>query len=240
MINTINNYDEIKIIPKSLIIFDIDETILILPKIDYGWWHKQFDYYVTIYNDNTKATDMTILDWHILTSHICPLMLAYIKFVNILYEAKKFDCEIILLTSRSPILSSITEHHLNSVGLNMFKNKIYYACNKGDKIFEIVKSSSYENIIFIDDNINNLQQAKISFWMIKNPKLHLYQMKHKNNPGDLFIDLEDLTSPKITDIQKMTEIIPKNLILKQVTSFNINSYSITSNLIQLYDNKIKT
>jgi hypothetical protein len=81
MIHNINSFSQITR-PKSntLIVFDIDETIIGFPDIQKNWWDKTYTYLLPIYKENTpKYTEIL---WNEYISNIKPKLLDPINLIN--------------------------------------------------------------------------------------------------------------------------------------------------------------
>ena len=74
----ISNYDEIKVLNKSLVCIDLDETIIHFPGINQTWWENTKKAYNLI-NDLT-SDEMAYKDWLNIISLNTPKMLDEIQF----------------------------------------------------------------------------------------------------------------------------------------------------------------
>jgi hypothetical protein len=179
----IKNYDEIEIKKKSLLVLDIDETIIKFPNINQKWWDDNYDDHYKFY-DMDKARKIVLNKWIEIIESINPQMLDEQKFNDLINTANKFKCQIIFLTARIQELKSVTEKNLISCNIN-YNNNIYYSKNKGDAILDFIKNKldeDIDNIIFVDDVLYNINCVNDVFNEdIKNKyKLQLYLMDHEN------------------------------------------------------------
>jgi predicted secreted acid phosphatase len=188
MINKIVNYDEIKLMPNSLIVFDIDETILKFQGINQKWWDFNYNEYYRYY-EMSHARKLVLNKWFDIVSTSQPKILDEVCFNDLIKNANKLNCKIIYLTARDKEqMAEVTEKNLNSCNISFNVNDIYYSKSKGDKLLEILesiknqmenyKTSSINDIIFIDDvlaNVNDVQKKLSNRY-----NLHLYHIDHIN------------------------------------------------------------
>jgi FMN phosphatase YigB (HAD superfamily) len=162
MFETITNYNDIILKKNSLLIFDIDETIMKFDGINSEWWKNKFDYYYKNYNDYDKADDLTLKEW---INHIHLNKAELIdrhKFFDKLYKAHhEYNCEIIFITARNINLKDITEKHFTECDISDYIHKIYYDENKGLLLKQLLKDKykNHKHVIFIDDNKRNLEEV---------------------------------------------------------------------------------
>lgn len=181
MINNIVNYDEIKLIPNSLLVFDIDETILKFPNIHQQWWEFNYNEHYRFYEIN-HAKKLVLNKWINIVSNVQPKILDDLCFRNLVENAINMNCKIIYLTARDKeLLADITQKNLNSCNITFDIDDIYYSKSKGNKLLEIMenyKLNSINDIIFIDDVLSNVEdvQSKLS----DKYNVHLYHMNHIN------------------------------------------------------------
>jgi hypothetical protein len=162
MFEVITSYEKINLIKNSLIIFDIDETIIKFDGINPEWWKNKFNYYNSILKDNNIADEMTLKEWINHVHFNKPKLIDKEKFFNIINKAHyEYNCEIIFITARNINLKNITEKHFNECDMVDYIHKIYYDENKGLLLKELLKNKykNYKNIIFIDDNKRNLEEV---------------------------------------------------------------------------------
>jgi len=173
----IKKFNEINVIPNSLIVFDIDDTLIKFDGIDQKWWINKINKHFKITQNDDFADYLAHKDWCDLVSKINPEIVdeeihEFIEFV------KQKNCEIILLTARNSIMKDITKKHLETVNLYFDENNIYFNGNKGEELFKIVheKYNYISNIIMIDDIENNLEDIKEKMLNTKF-NVYLYNIK---------------------------------------------------------------
>ncbi len=162
MITPINSFDQIEIIPESLVVFDIDDTLIKFDGIDIKWWKNKVKKYMVITRDEQLAESMANLDL-IKIMNTCDPELVDNQVHDFITRLIESNCEIILLTARDTSIRELTIRHLQSVNLNF--DQIYFNQNKGDELKKIVNERypNISNIIMIDDIISNLEDIKEKF-----------------------------------------------------------------------------
>lgn len=180
MIKYIDTFSKITLpMSNTLIVFDIDETILSFIDINKKWWNDNYERLLPIYKENTD--EQVELLWIDYVSKNKPILLDEYNFKFFL-NSIRYKCEIILLTARNEKIYELTIKHLNECKLNIHPSRIFFSKNKGKKLQDIVNNifPNIKNIIFIDDIEENL----ISVLNVFNKKelskynLELYKIKH--------------------------------------------------------------
>lgn len=186
MIIPINSFNQVQLVPNSLIVFDIDETVISFEDIDEGWWKRTFTKYYGLTNDYDSADELSLKEWvnHITNSK--PQLLDEVNFINLITQAKEINCEIIMLTARRKFLFDITIAHITHCKIDIDSDSIYFNENKGKELYDIVmgKYPNHENIIFIDDVESNLQDVANTFSNLDQYTLQLYKIDHYQNDSD--------------------------------------------------------
>jgi hypothetical protein len=182
MIKNISSYNEIEIVPNSLVILDIDETVLTFPQITKHWWKDKISYYFNLTNDKHLAEKYALDEWRSIAYSTDPVQLDIdnqLKLINKIYQ---HNCELIFLTARNENLSSITYNHLKHINIDN-RHLVYFDENKGEKFYEIVTTlyKKYENITFVDDLMINLDKIlnAITKYELNGKKIKLYHIAHE-------------------------------------------------------------
>ena len=171
----IRRFNQITIVANSLVVFDIDETLIKFDGIDYKWWQNKAKKFLIQTRDNKLAEQMANEELRQKLSTIPPELVDpdIFQFIQRLQEA---NCQIILLTARKGELRDMTPAHLSSVGLSF--EHIYYNENKGDQLLQLVSTTynQFHDIIVVDDMKPNLTdiETKLSGLEVN---LHLYNIK---------------------------------------------------------------
>lgn len=160
----VSGFRDISIDCKSLIVFDIDDTVLEYQNIDHAWWKNISDGFYQEHQDREKADFQAYQIWLDKISRTMPIHTDESGLNDIFERAKQKDCKIIFLTARRSTSHDITLSHLKL--LNIEHDEIYYSNlieNKGQILNEIIetKYQDYDDYIFIDDVPSNLEKVKI-------------------------------------------------------------------------------
>ena len=156
--NKISNFDDIKLIDgdNTLYVFDIDETLIVYDGIDSTWWKKKMI--------ELKGNEEVVLnEWLQIVSTSLPKHTHKESFFKLLENVNRSN--VICLTARNEKTNEITKQHLNEIGV--IDIPVYYSNGscKGKMLREIVAASfpSIENIVFVDDNKNNISSVNKEF-----------------------------------------------------------------------------
>jgi hypothetical protein len=177
----INSFKSIIIIDNSLIVIDIDNTIFKNKvSFDESWWKLKHEQYYNISHDHNLANNFVFQNWIELLKKNPPKLLDGVNLFEFLNNAKKQNCNIVLLTARNTYLEQITTCHIKYFGIDKFIDDIYFNIKKGPELLKISqKYKSCKNIIIIDDlyeNILDMQKAftKASYSVI----MHCHLIDH--------------------------------------------------------------
>ncbi len=177
--HSITSFNQVNIIPNSLIVLDIDDTILGFDGIDDKWWIDRIQYYMEKSYDYKTADHMALTDWINYIKVNKPKLLDKINFLEFLDSAYKLGCEVILLTARKECFKELTYQHVKDLDIDIETDKIYFNENKGIELKNILenKYTNYKNIIFIDDNIKNIINVQNTFENV-DYNTNLYKIYH--------------------------------------------------------------
>jgi hypothetical protein len=174
--NTIESFSEINInTPHTLILCDIDETILKYDDINDMWWKNTISFHMTKLNSYEDSDQLALEEWVYYIHNNKPTHTDFSGFNDLLNKASCNNNELLLLTARNRNLEYITHDHLEHVGIDISKNKILFTngYSKGDYIKQYIDIFKYNSVIFIDDNIKHLNSVyntfgnKIKYYMFK-------------------------------------------------------------------------
>ena len=166
----IKNYNEIEILNNSLVILDLDETIIRYPYITHLWWENTKKAYELI--DIKTADDRAYQDWLYIINKYNPTLLDEYQFTNLIKRIKNTNSHFIIVTARNIKLKNITINHLKSCGISC---DVFYSLDKGIMINAIKQNYVYNHIIFVDDNKKYINQVEEL-----NPEIITYHIKHEN------------------------------------------------------------
>lgn len=166
----IKSFREVEIEENTLVICDIDDTILKY-KITYeecykimkkDWKNEYFE------NDEDKEEFIrkTTLGYFEMYKKIHHKKIDHTDKDGFEDMLEKMDSlsNLCFLTARSETSNKFTNEQMNILGIDVSKYNIYYTNNtisKGDFILNYVKEvKDYKNIVFIDDYLTNIESVK--------------------------------------------------------------------------------
>lgn len=160
VINT-NTFDKIIIKPKTLLICDIDDTILKFEHIDSKWWNEKYHYFLAESNNPEQADSKTLECWieYVITNN--PTHTDQVGFQNLLKKISETKSELIFVTARRIGLEEITKKHFDHINISNQDYKIYHIGNvpKGKFIKSNIQFDNFENFVFVDDLDKNLESV---------------------------------------------------------------------------------
>jgi hypothetical protein len=171
----INTFNEITINNKTLVICDIDETILKFDNINSKWWKDTFNYYYSLSNNYDYADNKTLECWKEFIINNKPKPTDYKGLINLFNNINTTNSELIFVTARSNDLINITNIHFKDINITNLNYKIYHIgdISKGEFIKLNILINEFNNVIFIDDLITNLESVYDNF----NNKIILYKFE---------------------------------------------------------------
>ena len=174
----IYSFFEINLKRETLVVLDIDDTIIKYSKMNKQWWKSTFDSYYKISKNYDDADEQTLNNWRIQIYSAVPLHIDENGLFDLFKRAKELDCTIICLTARDQSLERITYEHLKQLGINGIK--IYFSpeVEKGITLDEILSTykincQNYKDIIFVDDLHGNLVSVHTN---THHPNIKCYHM----------------------------------------------------------------
>jgi len=162
----IQNYDEIFIQPNTLVIMDLDETIIQFKGIYETWWedYKRNNSDLFVYRQWIKHISSTLPD-----------LLDKNEFLRLMNRINKTNSKMIILTARNMKLCELTLQQLSYCDIHLPLEDIYFSDKKGKTTHSLKRRYSYSNIVFVDDKKKNIDDVKM--W---NPEVNCYHIRHKN------------------------------------------------------------
>lgn len=168
----ITTFSEIKLIKNSLIVLDIDDTIIKSNLKNTQWWNSTYIKYM----NSPHNFDDTLIDW-MKRENICGIpfieCIIDINIYNFLEKLNQLNCKLILLTARSYRVIEMTKAQLHYIKFPDVP--IYCGVDKGDILFNVVNENYYDvnDIIVVDDIDENLLAIQST---LSDYNLYLYQM----------------------------------------------------------------
>jgi hypothetical protein len=162
----IQNYDEIIIQPNTLVVMDLDETIIQFKGMYETWWedYKRNNSDIFVYREWVKHISSTLPD-----------LLDSVEFSRLMNRIKKTNSRMIVLTARNLKLCELTLQQLTYCNIHLPLDDIYFSDKKGKTLHSLKRKYSYSNIVFVDDKKKNIDD--VALW---NPEVNCYHIRHKN------------------------------------------------------------
>jgi len=172
-VHKITNYDQIIISQKSLVILDIDETILKFEGIDYKWWE----------NEKKENSQENVYNkWIKYVTNNDPILLDQYQLFQLIKTIEDTNSKLIIVTARLEKNRELTIQHLEKCQIKIDSNYIYFTKQKGAIINNLITNEyvNYDNIIFVDDLESNIIDVSFSLINIKDKSIDLYKITHIN------------------------------------------------------------
>ena len=176
----INSFEQIDIKhPNTLVICDIDDTLLYFPGMGPKKYNEILSHYMSLcFQDFQTASEYTSNYWEKLFLTTEPMHTDKLGFYNLLYRLNENNSGLCFLTARPGHESNIeyTRQNFKSLNLNYDEFVVFYSHKtpKGEYIKTSIDVSKYTNIIFIDDLNQNLSNVKLTF----GDNVQCYKFKH--------------------------------------------------------------
>jgi hypothetical protein len=174
----INSFDQVSIdFADTLVICDIDDTLLYFPELTYEKYNEILEYNKSIYTDYEFALSNSNDYWNKLFLEGTPSHTDMDGFARLLVRLHLSNGGLCFLTARPGHSTNVefTKTNFNKINLNYDAFRVYYSWikPKGEYIRDHIDISGYSNIIFIDDMDYNLSNVNLHFGSkIKNYKFN--------------------------------------------------------------------
>lgn len=182
MFEIINSFDSIEITsPNTLVICDIDETIIHFEKNAYYFYYKLNDLFSEDFSHNDLA-DITAIMYETHKTYNLPSHTDIDGFNRLTRKLEETSGKLIFLTARNIKSNETTKKDLSSIFINPYQYSIHYTNNvisKGEYINTYIDLDGVNDIIFIDDLDENLYSFHCFFPKSKYYKF-IYAPKKKN------------------------------------------------------------
>lgn len=176
IIKLIRSFDDIKLKPNTLILSDIDETILKFDQVNQTWWKNNFNSHYLVHNDYAQADEYAFSKWIEVISITKPSHTDHTGFFRLLGRVQRSNSEIEFITARNSELILHTSRHFEDLELNYMDFQVHHlgGFSKGKYIQSMFgnKLSKYDHIIFIDDLEHNILSVLDN---VIHPSLQTYQ-----------------------------------------------------------------
>lgn len=157
---TISSFKTISIFPKTLVLCDIDETVLRYSNIDASWWNNKIQNYYLETGSYLEADRKAYLEWKDIIHRETPEHTDASGFKQFIDSVYSLGGELVFVTARQDYMEDLTRSHLKKVIGYMDRQFKLWICgdkSKGTVIDNMIDSrEKYNKLIFIDDNQKHL------------------------------------------------------------------------------------
>jgi hypothetical protein len=163
-VHKVDTFSKVELVPNTLVLIDIDETILYYENIDESWWKEKIDHYVKRHRCSRDEAIGLVADddWfrHIQENH--PKHTDEVGLKTLLEAIEKNNSDLHFITARNQKYNKITTEHFIHLGLRNLANKVHYlgGGSKGEYIKNNFNTSTYNRIVFIDDLGRNIASVR--------------------------------------------------------------------------------
>lgn len=143
---------------KSLVLLDIDDTVLHLAGLGKRWWHTTQSLYYEQEGCSTAARSRTLADWIARVHAAAPSLLDPEATCTFLHTLQSTQSTLVFLTARNADLRDITATQLSACGLGGFP--VLHAEAKGAAALEECRTRGARSVVFIDDMEKNVADVQ--------------------------------------------------------------------------------
>jgi len=179
---TVQKFSEIEILPNTLVLCDIDDTLLHHPAIN-NYWVKIVNtfFYMKIHaltgEYDTKQSNEE-------TNRYVDEVFARVPIQHTdrdgFFKMVERSSDFAFVTARYEEARGFTYDNLRGLDIDPNVYKVYFCGHipKGEYIKRTFDLTKYEHVIFIDDQTRNLENV---FLVVSHPGLKLYRFKHERS-----------------------------------------------------------
>lgn len=154
----INSFKNVNISEKTIVMCDIDETLLTFHPHDW----------LSIYDNNIKkyepqvAYEKTNAEWSDIVNNNAPVMTDRSGFFDMIKRINQTGSLLLFVTARHFMYKDLAFKHFKDIGIEGYKYLIHFCNNKskGDYIIRNIKTRGFKKMVFIDDLTDNLIDVK--------------------------------------------------------------------------------
>lgn len=168
------------VIPGTLIILDLDETVFKFDNVGHpNWWKNTYEKYLTMYKTHEKADSASLVEWTEKVNKLSAEHTDEVGLYRFLQDIEESGNPVIALTARHVTMSKMTANHIDDIGIKFnnlniteslieYNNGIFYlghGIDKGDAIIYIldILNDNYDNtlkrVVFVDNSLKHIQTA---------------------------------------------------------------------------------
>jgi acid phosphatase class B len=172
----IKTFADIAVSPKTLVVFDIDDTVIGYEEFSHTYFTDRLQYYKEKYDCSKMVLDFALDDWITKVKSGTPFHMDKNGYTQLINTIRETDSHYMFMTARNPLFRDTTEDHLEKIGI--INRQVHYlaGANKGEFLKNIIKKyPQYDKLIFIDDMEKNLNDLHLAF----GNKIDLYHFVKK-------------------------------------------------------------
>ena len=160
---SVKSFKEIPIQRNTLVLCDIDDTVIVFEKLGKKWWRERFDDYYERTRNYDISDQEVLKEWVHQIQKDEPVHVDEAGFTDFMERINATGSILVFVTARSSDLADLTISHLKQVGITP-KTAIHYTNNesKGDYIANVLDFDDFEHVVFIDDmehNVNSVERV---------------------------------------------------------------------------------
>lgn len=186
---TIKKFSEINIQPNTLILCDIDDTLLHHPAINNAWNLLINTFFYMQHHAETGLYDR--LESQKKTDQFCNHIFDTVPFQHTdrdgFFAMVEKAAEFVFVTARYEVAKEFTYGNLRSIDVDPEVYKVHFCGGvaKGEYIIKNFDLAKYDHVIFIDDQTPNLENVLLR---VNHADLKLYQFKRDktNDPATYY------------------------------------------------------
>jgi hypothetical protein len=159
----ISSFKDIHLDRNTLVLCDIDDTVILFEKLGKKWWRERFDDYYERNGDFEFSEQALLKEWIHQIHKQNPVHVDEAGFTDFMERIDATGSTIVFVTARTSDLYCLTLHHLKQVGITP-KTDIHYTSNtpKGEYIANVLDFDDFDHVVFIDDmehNVNSVERV---------------------------------------------------------------------------------
>ena len=177
--DTIHKFSEIEIKPNTLILCDIDDTLLHHPCFNSSWTLLIHQFFFTqsrtIFGNKDPNAAYKSADRY------CEEMIRTIPIRHTdeagFFDMKSKAADFAFLTARHPSSRDFTNDNLRRINIDPETVPIYFCGDiaKGDYINQFIDLTKYDYVVFIDDQLRNLENVYLT---TSHPRMEIYRFEN--------------------------------------------------------------
>lgn len=161
---TVKSFKDIPVERNTLVLCDIDDTVIVFEKLGKKWWRERFDDYYERNGDYEFSEKAVLKEWIHQIHKEKPVHVDKEGFDDFVERINSTGSTLVFVTARTADLYCLTLHHLKQVGITP-KTDVHYTndTTKGEYIANVIDFDDFDHIVFIDDMEHNVNSVKRVF-----------------------------------------------------------------------------